>query len=718
MIQYIASERLFHLHNCWLSLVLSVRDDEEGCGELLMAHFGAPLDNPEAALKLINQRRGASFDSLRQVLPYACPTEGRGDYRTPMVSVRDDEGQNCTELFYENYRIEPGKPKLNGLPASYVEQEDEADTLVITLGDPLTGLKAELSYTLYRERPVLAVSARYLNQGSEAFTLEAAGSACVTLPGRFDMIHLHGAWAKERAVERVPPATLTRVISSARGASGHEHNPFVALAAPDTTEFEGECLGVALVYSGNFAISVDENAYESTRLTVGLNPRCFSWRLCPGESFQAPEALCAWSNEGLNGMSQAFHSLLRERVCRGPWRDRTRPILINNWEATYFDFDRQKLLEIAQAAAEVGIELFVLDDGWFAKRDNDHCSLGDWVENRRKLPCGLKGIAQEINDLGLHFGLWFEPEMVSPDSDLYRAHPDWCLHAQNRRRSTARHQLILDMSRQDVQDYVIETISRVLRSAKIGYVKWDMNRNFMEAGTGLDGVPQRETAHRYMLGLYRVMEKITADFPEVLFEGCSGGGGRFDAGMLYYMPQIWTSDDSDAVERLFIQYGTSLCYPVSAMGAHVSAVPNHQVSRVTGMKMRGDVALGGNFGYELDLSAQTEEDTEEIRRQVKLVKRIRETTQRGVFTRLLSPFDGNVAAWQFVDENRVVLCAYRILAKPNPAPIRIRLRNVPDGMYHTEDGNKESANTLMNVGVCPVFPKGDFASCVLVFEKE
>lgn len=718
MIQYIDSQRIFLLHNKWLSVVLCIYSDENKCDELLLTHFGAPLDNPGTTIPRISRRGGASFDTLRQILPYACPTEGRGDYRPPMVSVRDEEGQNCTELFYEGYRIEPGKPRLDGLPASYVEQTDEADTLLITLGDPLTGLKVELSYTLYRERPILAASARYINHGVESFTLEAAGSVCVTLPGRYDMIHLHGAWAKERAVERVPPATMTRMISSVRGASGHEHNPFVVLAAPDATEFDGECLGVALVYSGSFAISVDENAYTSTRLTVGLNPRCFSWCLRPGECFQAPEALCVWSGEGLNGMSQSFHSLLRERVCRGLWRDQTRPILINNWEATYFDFDQEKLMNIARAAAEVGIELFVLDDGWFGKRDNDHCSLGDWVENRRKLPGGLQGLASEINKLGMQFGLWFEPEMVSPDSDLYRAHPDWCLYAKKRRRSIARHQLILDMSRQDVQDYVIEAISRVLRSAPINYVKWDMNRNFMETGTGMDGVRQGEVAHRYMLGLYHVMETITANFPDVLFEGCSGGGGRFDAGMLYYMPQIWTSDDSDAVERLFIQYGTSFCYPISSMGAHVSEIPNHQVGRLTSMQMRGDVALGGNLGYELDLSAQTTEDKEEIKRQVKLVKRIRETTQWGVFTRLLSPFDGNVTAWQFTDEKRVVFCAYRVMARPNPAPIRIRLRNVPDGIYLSENGQEFSSTTLMSVGICPDFPRGDFSSCMIVFEKK
>ena len=717
MITYIGSKKLFHLHNERMSVVLCVRTDDDGCDELLMAHFGAPLTDPAAALPLINERRGASFDSLRQVLPYACPTDGRGDYRPPMVSALDGSGQNCTELYYEGYRIEKGKPALTGLPASYVERDDEADTLTITLKDPLTGLRAELGYTLYRERPVLAVSARYSNGGGAPLILKDAGSVCVALPGRYDMIHLHGAWAKERAVERVPPAALTRTISSARGASGHEHNPFTALAAPDTTEFAGECLGVALVYSGSFRISVDENAFGSTRLTAGLDPRCFTWRLMPGESFQAPEALCVWSGEGLNGMSRAFHSVIRERVCRGPWRDRPRPILINNWEATYFDFDEKKLLDIARAAAGAGIELFVLDDGWFGRRNDDNCSLGDWVENREKLPGGLKGLAEKLGALGMRFGLWFEPEMVSPDSDLYRAHPDWCLHAKDRRRTTARHQLILDMSRRDVQDHVIGAISEVLKSADIGYVKWDMNRNFLEAGTAAEGAYEGETAHRYMLGLYRVLEEITSAFPEVLFEGCSGGGGRFDAGILHYMPQIWTSDDSDAVERLSIQYGTSLCYPVSAMGAHVSAVPNHQIGRVTGIRMRGDVALGGNFGYELDLSAQTPEDMEEIRRQVLLVKRVRETTQRGVFTRLMSPFDGNVTAWQFADGKRLILCVYRTLAKPNPEQVRIRLCNVPDGVWRAEDGRTYTASALMNAGVCPEFPKADFTSSVLVLER-
>ena len=718
MITFDPARRLFHLYNESISLVLCLRADGE-TEELLLAYLGAPLSDPAACLHLIPVHEGVSFDSLRQVLPYACPTEGRGDYRPALVCAVDGQGQRCTELYYESHRIEAGKPPLVGLPASYVEKTEDAETLEIALRDGLTGLTARLRYTLFAGLPVIAESILYENGEKEALTLTNAGSACVTLPGRYDLLHLHGAWAKERSIERISPAVLTRCLSSSRGASGHEHNPFAVLAAPDAGEFSGECVGAALVYSGDFLISADENAYGSTRLTLGLNPRTFSWRLAPGETFQSPEALIVYSDAGLNAMSQAMHSLIRKHVCRGYWRDRERPILINNWEATYFDFDHDKIIKIARAAADAGIELFVLDDGWFGRRNTDNCSLGDWVVNRDKLPGGLSALAKDINELGLKFGLWFEPEMVSPDSDLYRAHPDWCLHAEGRRRTTARNQLILDMSRKDVQDYVIEAVSNVLRSAPIAYVKWDMNRNFKEAGSALltDG-RQGEIGHRYMLGLYRVLEEITSAFPQVLFESCSGGGGRFDAGMLHYMPQTWTSDDTDAVERLRIQYGTSLCYPTSAMGAHVSAVPNHQAGRVTSLRMRGDVALGGNFGYELDLSAQTPEEMEEIRRQVKQVKALRRTTQQGVFTRLQSPFEGNIAAWQFADDQRVILCAYRVLNHPNAAPAFIRLRNVPEGVYTAPDGGSLSAGDLIRAGVPLSFPHGDFASCVMVFEKQ
>jgi len=718
MIEYRAEAGLFHLRNDSLSLVLALRPDEEGCLELMAPYLGDPLDDPAACLCGMKRKGGASFDSLRQVLPYACPAEGRGDYRPALVTAREESGQRCTELFYTGHRILRGKPRLEGLPATYVEAEEEADTLQVDLRDGRTGLMARLSYTLYAHRPVLAVSARYANEGSEPLTLLRAGSLCLTLNGHWDMLHLPGAWARERAAQRVGPCQLTRSIASCRGASGHEHNPFAALLAPDATEFTGECLGVSLVYSGDFEIAADENAYDATRLVAGLNPRTLEWRLAPGEALQVPEAVCVWTHGGLNAMSQAYHDLYRTRLCRGPWRDRERPILINNWEATYFNFDQEKLLQIARAAADAGIELFVLDDGWFGRRDRDDSSLGDWTPDLRKLPAGLSGLCREINALGLMFGLWMEPEMVSPDSDLYRAHPDWCLHAEGRRRTQARQQLILDMSRRDVQDYVIAAVTAVLRSADIRYIKWDMNRNFAEAGSALlrDG-REGEIAHRYMLGVYRVLEEITAAFPQVLFESCSGGGGRFDPGMLYYMPQTWTSDDTDAVERLGIQYGTSYCYPPSAMGAHVSAVPNHQSGRITGVPMRAAVALAGNFGFELDLSAQTPEDMAEICRQIALVKRLRPTVFAGRFTRLAPPTAQGVTAWQFADGHRVILCAYRVLSHPNPAPFWLRLRDVPQGVYAAEDGARFTANDLMRAGVPLEFPRQDFTACIRVFER-
>ena len=718
MIEYLSDKQLFHLHNDHLSLVLMLRPDDKGLIELLQIYLGQPLDDPESALTF-QQNEGASFDSLRQILPYACPTDGRGDYRPSMVRVCDKTGQHISELGYVSHSIFRGKPVLEGLPATYTENENEATTLKIVLEDSISHLKAVLSYTLFEHDGALAVSTEYLNAGYETLALERAFSACISLSGRFSMLHLEGAWGRERKPETVPPARLTRTVSSSRGASGHDHNPFAAFSAPGTDEFQGEVLGVSLVYSGDFEISADENAYGTTRVVAGINPATFRWQLGPGDRFQTPECVCVYSDRGFSVMSQTYHRLYRERLCRGVWRDRERPILINNWEATYFHFDHRKLLKIARAAAKAGIELFVLDDGWFGARDTDDGYLGDWTVDLRKLPHGLKALSGEINQLGLLFGLWFEPEMVSENSELYRAHPDWCLHVPGRRRTPARNQLILDLSLEEVQNYLIDAVGTILSSASISYVKWDMNRNFKEAGSDLllDG-REGELNHRYMLGVYRVMETLTRSFPEVLFEGCSGGGGRFDPGMLYYMPQIWTSDDSDALERIRIQYSTSYVYPASAMGAHVSATPNHQVSRITTLQARGDVALGGNFGYELDLSTLSPAELEEISRQVERQKALRNTTLRGEFTRLSSPFDGNLAAWQFVDTDRIILGVYRLLAIPNPAPTVVKLKNLPVGDYLLEDGRRMSANDLMRAGLRVELPQGDVATRILVLRRD
>lgn len=713
-ISFHENTQTFHLTDgAVFSFVLRIGDDP-ACGKnVYQLHWGAPLKDVELSyLEYETALNLASFDTGMQLPAFICPTSGRGDARPAAVTAIGEDGTDCAFLTYKGYEISCGKKALYGLPYVYTENDSEADTLIIILKDEKTGLKAEVSYTVHYDLHTLTQSIRYSNEGGAAISLRNPASSCIHLRGGYDLLHLHGAWTKERYVERIPPMHGIRQIDSNRGASGHQHNPFMALLPHDTTEFSGECYGMSLVYSGSFRMLVEQNAYGYTRFVGGLN-EC-SWTLAPADSIQTPEMMLVYSCEGINGMSHLFHKMIRTRVCRGIWRDKPRPVLVNNWEATYFDFTTEKLLAIAQKASDIGIELFVLDDGWFGKRNNDDCSLGDWIVNEKKLPGGIEAVASKVNELGLKFGLWFEPEMVSPDSDLYRAHPDWCLHVPERPRSERRNQLILDLSRRDVQDYIIESVSAVLSSANIEYVKWDMNRNFAEAGSAiLSAGEQGSLHHRYMLGLYRVLELITSRFPQVLFESCSGGGGRFDAGMLYYMPQTWTSDDTDAVERLFIQYGTSVPYPPASMGAHVSAVPNHQVVRTTSLKMRGHVAMSGNFGYELDLSRLTEEELNEMKGQIAFVKANRQLTQQGRFTRLASPFEGAIAAWQFAsdDQSELLICLFRRYIHANEENKFVRIRDVDEkAWYKDTDGQMYHGSALKNIGILPKFPLGDGSS--------
>ena len=713
----------FHLTDgSHFSYILQVGADPAGGNTVYQLYWGAPLKDGALDYIIGESRRDlASFDSELQLPAFAYPTSGRGDFRPVALRAVGPDGTDCTILNYEDYEVIKGKKSLPGLPAVYVESESEADTLVIRMKDPKTGLQAELAYTVMNDLHALTQSVRLTNGGDGKITLCDPASACVTLRGEFDMLHLQGAWAKERSVERVGPMHGVREIGSNRGASGHQHNPFIALMEQDATEFTGGCYGLALVYSGSFRMLAEENAYGHTRVLGGVQ-QC-AWRLQPGEAFQTPEMILAYSDAGLNGMSAVFHKLIRTRVCRGRWRDRERPVLVNNWEGTYFNFNTDKLLAIAQKGAEIGAELFVLDDGWFGKRNSDNCSLGDWVVNEEKLPGGLKLLAEKVNAMGMMFGLWFEPEMISPDSDLYRAHPDWCLHVPQRPRSQRRQQLILDMTRRDVQDYVIDAVSRVLESAPIGYVKWDMNRNFAETGSALLPAEQQgEVHHRYILGVYRVMDAVTSRFPEILFESCAGGGGRFDAGILYYMPQTWTSDDTDAVERLFIQYGTSMAYPPAAMGAHVSAVPNHQVGRVTSLTMRGHVAMSGNFGYELDLTRLPEEELAQMKEQIALVKQVRHLTQQGRFTRLASPFEGDYAAWQFAseDQGEVLVLLFRRFARANGVHPFIRVRDVDEnGWYVDQNGRRYHGSALKNLGLMADFSgMADAASLLFYLRRE
>ncbi len=682
-IEYSESASTFHLKTRSSSYVVGIAAGKHP----ISLHWGGRLRewrgaaNPPVELRAFAPEHDPAIPFLSlDALPREYPAFGNSDFRAPAFQVLQDDGSTITDLAYRGHRIFPGKGALPGLPATYAEEGDGVETLELELFDELIGLEVRLSYSVFPQADAIARSVRFRNLGKQKLTILRALSASVDLPSSgYEMLQLPGDWGRERAVVRRALAPGIQSVQSRRGASSHQANPFIALLEPGAGEDKGEVLAMSLVYSGNFLAQAEVDSKGGTRLAIGIDPFEFSWLLEPGESFHTPEAILVRSPEGLGGMSERFHSLFRTRLCRGRQRDAERPILVNNWEATYFDFDAEKIAALASEAGKLGLELLVLDDGWFGHRDDDRSSLGDWTEDRRKLPLGLSDLASRVGKEGLKFGLWFEPEMVSPDSDLYRAHPDWCLHAPGRPRSQSRNQLVLDMGRPEVARYVIDSVSAVLRSAPIAYVKWDMNRHMTEAcSAGLPPARQKETQHRYMLGLYGAMEELTRSFPDVLFEGCSGGGGRFDPGILAYMSQVWTSDNTDAVARLAIQYGTSLVYPPLTMGCHVSAVPNHQVGRTTSLDFRGLVAMSGNLGYELDLGALTDEEKSRVAEQVRFYKEARRLVQFGRFMRIESPFEGNTAAWIFVapDGSEALASYFRVLCRANTAPPRFRLKGL------------------------------------------
>jgi alpha-galactosidase len=695
-------------------------------GYLLHLYWGRKINEYRHSNPLQLLDRGFSGNPNKEdrtfsldTLPQEYPQYGNTDFRKPAYQVQLENGSTVSDLRYVSHTIFKGKVPLEGLPATYVEDTEEAETLEITMEDSFIGLKVILSYTVFEQLNVITRSVRFINEGTESFKLLSAHSLCVDFrDADFDFLHLHGAHVKERHIERQPLINGIQSVESTRGASSHQHNPFIALLRKGTTEDTGEVFAFNFVYSGNFLAQAEVDQFRNTRVTMGINPFDFNWKLAPGEDFQTPEAVMVYSSEGLGSMSRTFHELYGSRLVRGSFRDKERPILVNNWEATYFDFTAEKILDIAEVGRELGIELFVLDDGWFGKRNDDTTSLGDWFVDRLKLPEGLDNLALRVKEMGMDFGLWFEPEMISVDSDLYREHPDWCLHVPGRNRSESRNQLILDFSREDVCYEMIKRISNILASVPVSYVKWDMNRHMTEIGSAnLPPERQRETAHRYMLGLYKVMESITSSFPHVLFESCSGGGGRFDPGMLYYMPQTWTSDNTDAVSRLKIQYGTSLVYPIVTMGAHVSAVPNHQVHRSPSLEMRGDVAMSGNLGYELDLTKLTEDEKEIVKKQVSRYKEIRQLIQFGDFYRLQSPFDGNETAWLFTtkDKTEAIVYYFRILAEPAAPTTGLRLKGIDSTKQYQVVGTEKvyGGDELSYVGLSiPIEIKGDFQSFV------
>lgn len=700
----------FHLTNGQVSYIFHVMKN----GHLGHLYYGKALrhrsdfshlqtyDVPTAASCHVYEDDPAfCLETLRQEYP----AYGNSDFREPAISVSKQNNHHTPNFKYESFELLEGKPFLEGLPATYVEKSPEASTLQITLKDEQIQAELTLNYTIFRDKPVITRSASLKNNGTEKLDIERLMGASIDLPDKdFLFVHLAGAWSRERYVKERKLETGIQSISSLRGASSHHHNPFLALKRPHTTEHTGEVYGFNFVYSSNFLMQIEVDHYDSARLTIGIHPFGFKWGLNPEEIFQTPEVVMVYSEQGLNGMSQAFHNLYRENLIPSLWKKEERPILINNWEATYFDFDEEKLVNIAKSASELGIELFVLDDGWFGKRNDDTSSLGDWHVDLNKLPNGLESLAKKISGAGMKFGLWFEPEMINPNSELYREHPDWAVGFPHQQ-TLGRNQLVLDFSRPEIVDYIHGKMFDIIQQTGLSYIKWDMNRNITEAfSTKLGTNQQGEFFHRYILGVYRLYERLTSEFSHVLFESCAGGGGRFDPGMMYYAPQAWTSDDTDAVERLKIQYGTSFAYPIYSMGSHVSAVPNHQTLRTTPLSTRANTAYFGTFGYELNPLELSEEERQEIKEQVVFYKNHRRLVRDGHFYRLSSPFTENETAWMVVspDKSEALVGWYKVLATPNaPKQQTLRLSGLDEStIYHVVGSNQSYyGDELMQVGL-------------------
>lgn len=661
----------------------------------------------------VNKREKSAFLDF---FPMEYPTGGIGDYRESCLNIRNAAGNMGCELHYTGHEIYKGKKGLKGLPASFAT-EDEAETLEITLKDADLDLEVVLSYTAFEKENVITRSVRVQNQGKEDLRIEKILSACLDMDNEnFSMLSLHGTWARERHIQTGELHYGKQVISSARGESSHQEHPFIALVTNGTEQENGKVYAMHFVYSGNFMAETELCQFDNLRMTMGINPEEFSWLLTPGEEFQAPEVVMVYSGNGLGAMTRSYHDFYRNHLIRSKFKYEKRPILINNWEATYFDFNTDKLLDIAREAKKCGIEMLVMDDGWFGKRNSDNCSLGDWKVNEEKITGGLKHLVDEVNKIGLQFGIWFEPEMISPDSDLYRAHPDWAIQIQGREATQSRNQYVLDFSRPEVRDYAYECVASVLRSANIAYVKWDMNRQLSDLGSSyLPKERQQELFHRYVLGVYELQERLVTEFPDLLLENCSGGGARFDPGMLYYSPQIWCSDNTDAVERLMIQEGSALIYPLSVIGAHVSDCPNHSVGRVTPFETRGHVALAGTFGYELDITKIPEEDRALIPEQTATYNKYRHLIQQGEYYRIASYRENHkYDCWALSsqDKKEVLVTYVQVLGVPNSHSRKVFLRGFDPKATYRLEGTEETytGEMLMKGGFLMKDFWGDFKS--------
>ena len=661
----------------------------------------------------VNKREKSAFLDF---FPMEYPTGGIGDYRESCLNIRNAAGNMGCELHYTGHEIYKGKKGLKGLPAT-IATEDEAETLEITLKDADLDLEVVLSYTAFEKENVITRSVRVQNQGKEDLRIEKILSACLDMDNEnFSMLSLHGTWARERHIQTGELHYGKQVISSARGESSHQEHPFIALVTNGTEQENGKVYAMHFVYSGNFMAETELCQFDNLRMTMGINPEEFSWLLTPGEEFQAPEVVIVYSGNGLGAMTRSYHDFYRNHLIRSKFKYEKRPILINNWEATYFDFNTDKLLDIAREAKKCGIEMLVMDDGWFGKRNSDNCSLGDWKVNEEKITGGLKHLVDEVNKIGLQFGIWFEPEMISPDSDLYRAHPDWAIQIQGREATQSRNQYVLDFSRPEVRDYAYECVASVLRSANIAYVKWDMNRQLSDLGSSyLPKERQQELFHRYVLGVYELQERLVTEFPDLLLENCSGGGARFDPGMLYYSPQIWCSDNTDAVERLMIQEGSALIYPLSVIGAHVSDCPNHSVGRVTPFETRGHVALAGTFGYELDITKIPEEDRALIPEQTATYNKYRHLIQQGEYYRIASYRENHkYDCWALSsqDKKEVLVTYVQVLGVPNSHSRKVFLRGFDPKVTYRLEGTEETytGEMLMKGGFLMKDFWGDFKS--------
>ncbi|MBQ6972963.1 MAG: alpha-galactosidase [Synergistaceae bacterium] len=664
----------------------------------------------------LGRDRTYSLDAL----PQEFPTQGTGDYRSPMLVVRDSEGTCGADLHYVSHEITEGKYSLPGLPAVYANPGEEAQTLAITLRNERLGLNVRLLYGVIPDKDIITRSVIVSNNGEKAFTVQKLYSSCLDFThGDFDLITFYGRHAFERQYQRHNLKHGIFSVGSRRGMSSHQYSPFIILAGHDATESHGRCWGMHFVYSGGFCAEAEHDQYRQTRLIMGLAQDKFSYELEPGEEITGPEVIMTFSSEGLGKLSHSFHACIRENICRGKFRDSPRPVILNTWEALYFDFDGRKILDVAESAKALGVDMLVLDDGWFMNRNDDFRALGDWKADEAKLGCTLSELVNKVKSIGLDFGIWVEPEMISEDSELYRGHRDWAMVIPGEKPVLARNQLVLDLSRRDVREYIIQSMRGILNEG-VTYLKWDYNRSIAElySHEGSNG----KLAYKYILGLYEILERITSEYPGVLIEGCAGGGGRFDAGMLYYTPQIWCSDNTDAVDRLSIHYGTSFGFPMSAVAAHVSTCPNHQTGRITPLSTRYTVSMTGAFGYELDPLKLTDDERREISRQIQQYKVDREIITSGLYYRLSRPEDINrYCAWEYVsqDGSKALINAVIPQNHGNMPVIYITPRGLTHGAFYRDiqTGETYPADALMDSGFPLDMPKSDCESFTLRLER-